>query len=140
MTYDDKSLVGQARRTVDEGGRAFASQVGEAQQAVGQVARALSALPGLQAAMTNAQEALGRVGTNLPQTDVRPYQEAIAGAHQAKEKLTREAADLDAALAPVVASLNASVPQIATALDNAGQQFGSGVRSSDAALGHIQNS
>lgn len=140
MTYDDKSLVGQARRTVDEGGRAFASQVGEAQQAVGQVARALSALPGLQAAMTNAQEALGRVGTNLPQTDVRPYQEAIAAAHGAKEKLATEAAALEAALGPVAASLNASIPQIAAALDNVGQQFGSEVRSSDAALGHIMNS
>lgn len=139
MSFDN-SLVGQARTAMAEGDRVFASQVAEAQQAVGQVMRALSVLPGLQTALANAQTALGKVGTNLPQTDVRPYQEAIAGAHQAKEKLTREAADLDAALAPVVASLNASVPQIATALDNAGQQFGSGVRSSDAALGHIQNS
>lgn len=136
----DKSLVGQARTTMAEGDRAFVAQVVEAKQAVGQVTRALTALSTLQAALTNAQAALGVVGTNLPQTDVRPYQGAIATAHQAKERLTREAADLDAALAPVVASLNASVPHIAVALETAAQQFSSGVRSSDAELGLIQNS
>lgn len=139
MTHD-KSLVGQARTAMAEGDRVFAGQVTNAQQAVHLAKQALDALPALQAALNDAVTALGQVGTNLPQTDVTHYQQAIAAAAQSKTKLTEEAANLEASVRPVVTSLNVSIPQIMTALGNVQQQFGAGVRTGDAALGHIQNS
>ncbi|HEY9412710.1 MAG TPA: hypothetical protein VIP77_24260 [Jiangellaceae bacterium] len=136
----DSSHVGQARAAVAEGGREFADQIDKAQQAVGRLKPLLDGLQKLPGELSNAASALSQLGTNLTQTDVRPYQEGIAAARQSGEGLTQQAADLQATVQPVVMSLLAAIPQIQATLGVVLQQFSADVRKSDAALGDIQNS